>query len=91
MTLVKTKPRGWQQGVQRILGRLVRLVKLCAFFAPLLLLWLPGTLKAVLLLGTACLLAVLSSLQRLPFLRGRRWRVVREPWPNRRLNPRRKR
>jgi hypothetical protein len=75
---------------KRILGRLVRLVKVCAFFAPLLLLWLPGTLKAVLLVGTACLLAVLSSLQRLPFLRGGRWQVVREPGSSRRLKQRRK-
>ena len=88
---MKTQPRAWQQETKRILGRLARFVKLCAFFAPLLLLWLPGTLKAVLLLGTACLLALLSSLQRLPLLRGGRWRVVRRPWPNRRLKQRRKR
>ena len=85
MTLMKKPVRPWQTRAQSILDRLLSRLKLVVVLLPLLLFWLPLRFKVSLLFILACVLALVSSVQRLPWLRPGRWRVVRSPW--RRPNP----
>jgi len=62
--------------VTRLLGR----IKLVLLLLPLLSFWLPVRPGASVLIVLACILALLSSLQRSRWLQDPRWRVARSDW-----------